>query len=246
MMVQTPPPPEIPADVKARLAEMAKAYAALKSLAVTVTLQSQRGSARVEAQTQLLFRRPDRVRIACRTGERDGSREVLTLFDGMFLCQARSRDPRHYRRERLSAGSEGVRAALLQAEAFATPLLPRLLTDTGPPERQFARLLPETPDTVRWEGVETAEGGPADRLAVAYRAADGSPRTLTLLIGARDRLLRRVVLRLVQREGGVREIVETYTRLQPGIDLPDSRFVFVPRPGARPLPTATSRKKARP
>lgn len=238
--------PEIPADVKTRLAEMANACAALKSLAATVTLQSQRGSERMEAQTQLLFRRPDRVRIACRTGGRDGATEVLTLFDGVFLCQIRSRDPRHYRRERLSAGSEGVRTALLQAEAFATPLLPWLLTDTGPLERRVARLLPEAPDTVRWEGVETAEGGPADRLAVGYRAADGSPRTLTLVIGSRDRLPRRVALRLVQREGGVREIVEAYTRLQPGIDLPDSRFVFVPQPGAQPLPTATSRKKVRP
>jgi len=218
-------------DPQARtlLDEMAAAHLALAGLKATVVVQDYGASAAREQTVTLSFRRPSqaRVAIADKTGPL-----VQFSTDGKDLTVYSVRD-KQYTRQDPPTGPGAIAEVLGQSRTLLATLLarPAILT----------RLLVQPGVQVAGAGADTVDGVEVDVVSVTPRVRAGVPRlTLTLSVGRRDHLLRRLaesvpITRLGRKTMQFQSAMhtETVTSLKADPRLTARDFTFMPPKGVK-------------
>jgi len=209
-------------DPQARtlLDEMAAAHLALSGLKATVVVQDYGAGGAHERKVMLSFRRPSQARVAL--ADRTGPLAQFT-DDGKNLTVYSVRDKK-YMRQDPSTGPGAIAEVLGQSGTLLATLLARPAVLT--------RILVRPGVLVAGAGV--VDGEPVDVVRVTPPARAGSPRmTLTLSIGRRDHLLRRLAESApASAHGGKMAHTETVTSLTADPRLTARDFAFTPPPGA--------------
>ena len=212
-------------DPQARilLDEMAAAHLALSGLKATVVVQDYGAAGAQQHKVTLSFHRPGQARVAI--ADKTGPLAQFT-DDGKNLTVYSVRDKK-YMRQDPPTGPSAIAEVLGQSGTLLATLLARPAVLT--------RILVRPGVQVAGAGVGIVDGVPVDVVTVTPPARAGSPQlTLTLSIGRRDHLLRRLAESTpASTHGGKVAHTETVTSLAADPRLTARDFAFTPPPGAK-------------
>ena len=210
-------------DPQARtlLDEMVAAQQALTGLKATVVVQDSGAANEREQTITLAFRRPDQARVA--VADQSGPLAQFST-DGKSLTVYSVRGKK-YTRQDAPTGPDAIAQVLGQSRALLPTLLsrPAILT----------RLLVQPGVQVARAGGGTVGGVAVDVVNVTSPATRRSPRlTLSLAVGRRDHLLRRLTESAPVSLAGPKALhTETVTRLAADPRLTARDFTFTPPKG---------------
>ena len=200
------------------LAQMQNSYNELKSLSEQVVAQeSTELPDPLVVHTSLAMQRNGELSVVSDSkSSRTGASEVIS--DGSYCYVTAPQYPARYLRFPVTPNTKALDAAL--SEGILSSLTLALFADPDTASTMFADSNLAT--------MQVAHPTAVDGLAVnVIVVTDRNGVTITLDLGARDHLLRKVTVVTPDRPGA---FTETYTSVVPNTNLPQSDFVFVPPP----------------
>ena len=210
-------------DPQARtlLDEMVASQQALTGLKATVTVRDFAAAGERDQTITLAFHRPNQARVAL--GDHAGPLAQFSA-DGKNLVIYSVRDKK-FTRQAAPSGPDAIAGVLSLSRALLPALLsrPAILT----------RLLVQPGVQVAGAGADTVGGVPVDVVNVTPAAKPGAPRlTLSLAVGRKDHLLRRLTERTSASQAGPKSLhTETVTLLTADPRLTARDFAFTPPAG---------------
>lgn len=177
------------------------------------------------AQATLLFVRPNRLVATSQT--REGAERIVC--DGESLFATRAGEPAKYLKRSAPRAGGALVSALAEAD-LAGPGIAAIVSGQDPLD-QFGPALKRA--TVSNEE-QNLDGVPVQTVTAEMARPDGRSGTLglTLVIGARDHLLRRAAFTQTFGKQTL-TVTETHTRVTPNAPVPAGAFAFAPPPGAK-------------
>lgn len=212
-------------DPKARalLVNMTKAYRALHSYEGNVEIEAGAGANVNSSSSTVSYEKPNLAVVFTKSP----SGTFKTIADGKAIYVTKPDDRKEYEQMPDAADPGAIALAIRTGGASAIGLFPFAAAGTDP----FI-LLSRNLKSLSMLDPSTVSGVPVDVVQAVETAPGRKDATMTIEIGRRDRLIRRVGF----LSGDGNSIVETLTDVKVDPVLSSAIFRFVPPPGSKSIP----------